>query len=161
MSGIRTVTTAMRMIERRRLQLRMAKCRIIRRRYITLQLNKTLTMSKKNIPFQTIDWTNVPKTEHKGETGVAYWQTMQYEGLRIRIVEYSKGYVADHWCTKGHIVHCLEGEFVSELKDGEKFTLTKGMTYVVTDELSSHRSTTEQGVKLLIIDGDFLKLNVD
>ena len=118
-------------------------------------------MSKKNIPFQTIDWTNVPKTEHKGETGVAYWQTMQYEGLRIRIVEYSKGYVADHWCTKGHIVHCLEGEFVSELKDGEKFTLTKGMTYVVTDELSSHRSTTEQVVKLLIIDGDFLKLNVD
>lgn len=114
-------------------------------------------MNKKNIPFQTIDWTSIPKTEHKGDTGIAYWQTLQLEGLRIRIVEYSKGYVADHWCTKGHIVQCLEGGFVSELTDGEKFILTKGMTYIVTDELSSHRSTTENGVKLLIIDGDFLK----
>ncbi len=114
-------------------------------------------MKNKNIPFQTIDWTKVPKTEHKGETGVAYWQTKQFEGLRIRIVEYSKGYIADHWCEKGHIVQCLEGEFVSEMKDGEKFILTEGMTYVVSDELSSHRSVTENGVKLLIIDGDFLK----
>jgi len=118
-------------------------------------------MNKKNIPFQTIDWTKVPKTEHKGDTGIAYWQTMQFEGLRLRIVEYSKGYVADHWCAKGHIVHCLEGDFVSELNDGEKFILTKGMTYVVTDELSSHRSFTENGVKVLIIDGDFLKLKID
>lgn len=118
-------------------------------------------MNKKNIPFQTIDWTKTPKTEHKGDTGIAYGQTMQFEGLRLRIVEYSKGYVADHWCTKGHIVHCLEGDFVSELNDGGKFILTKGMTYVVTDELSSHRSSTENGVKVLIIDGDFLKLTID
>jgi len=118
-------------------------------------------MHKKNIPFQTIDWTKIPKTEHKGDTGIAYWQTMQFEGLRLRIVEYSKGYVADHWCTKGHIVHCLEGDFVSELNDGGKFILTKGMTYVVTDELSSHRSSTENGVKVLIIDGDFLKQIID
>jgi len=114
-------------------------------------------MNKKNIPFQTIDWTSIPKIEHKGDTGIACWQTLQFEGLRIRIVEYSKGYIADHWCTKGHIVHCLEGEFLSELNDGKKFLLTKGMTYIVTDELSSHRSTTENGVKLLIVDGDFLK----
>jgi quercetin dioxygenase-like cupin family protein len=73
------------------------------------------------------------------------------------MVEYSKGYVADHWCKKGHIVHCLEGEFVSELQNGERFILNKGMTYVVTDELSSHRSTTKEGVKVMIIDGDFLK----
>ena len=110
-----------------------------------------------NIPFMTIDWTDVPKSEHKGETGTAWWQTIQFEGLRVRLVEYSKGYVADHWCTKGHIVHCLDGEFVSELQTGENSLLTKGMTYIVTDDLSSHRSTTEVGVKLLIIDGDFLK----
>lgn len=114
-------------------------------------------MSNKNIPFQTIDWSDIPKTEHKGETGVAHWQTTQFDGLRIRIVEYSKGYIADHWCQKGHIVHCLEGDFVSELKDGNRFILKKGMTYVVTDDLSSHRSVAENGVKLLIIDGDFLK----
>ena len=116
-------------------------------------------MSNQNISFQTIDWSNVPKTEHKGETGVAFWQTTQFEGLRIRLVEYSKGYIADHWCKKGHIVHCLEGDFTSELIDGEKFNLTKGMSYVVSDDLSSHRSVTVNGVKLLIIDGDFLKLN--
>lgn len=115
-------------------------------------------MKNKNIPFQTIDWTLIPKTEHKGETGVAYWQTVQFDGLRIRIVEYSAGYVADHWCEKGHIVHCLEGSVVSEQKDGTHSTLTQGMSYVVSDELSSHRSVTENGVKLLIIDGDFLKL---
>lgn len=115
-------------------------------------------MSDKNIPFQSIDWTSIPKTEHKGETGTAYWQTLQFDGLRIRLVEYSKGYFADHWCQKGHIVHCLEGEVVNELKDGTKSTLTKGMSYVVSDELSTHRSITKDGVKLMIIDGDFLKL---
>lgn len=109
------------------------------------------------IPFQTIDWVNIEKTEHKGETGMAVWQTIQYPGLRIRLVEYSKGYVADHWCQKGHVLHCLEGDFVSELENGEKFLLTTGMSYVVSDELSSHRSITNNGVKLLIIDGDFLK----
>lgn len=111
-----------------------------------------------HIPFQTIDWTNINKTEHTGETGTAWWQTLQYNGLRVRLVEYSKGYMADHWCEKGHIVHCLEGSFVSELKNGESFHLSQGMTYIVSDDLSSHRSLTENGVKLLIIDGDFLKL---
>ena len=115
-------------------------------------------MNHKNIPFQTIDWTKIPKTEHKGETGVAHWQTLQFDGLRIRIVEYSPGYIADHWCTKGHIVHCLAGEVINEQKDGSRSTLTKGMSYVVSDELSSHRSVSEKGVTLMIIDGDFLKL---
>ncbi len=115
-------------------------------------------MNDKNIPFQTIDWTNIPKTQYEGTTGTAYWQTLQFDGLRIRLVEYSQGYLADHWCEKGHIVHCLEGEVINELKDGSKSTLTSGMSYVVSDDLSSHRSITQDGVKLLIIDGDFLKL---
>ena len=115
-------------------------------------------MNNQNIPFQTIDWSKVPKTTHKGETGVAYWQTVQFQGLRIRIVEYSAGYIADHWCQKGHIVYCLEGEVVNELKDGTRSILTPGISYVVSDDLSSHRSASEKGVKLLIIDGDFLKL---
>ena len=110
------------------------------------------------IPFQVIDWRTLSKTEHQGETGCAFWQTFELRGLRIRIVEYSAGYLADHWCKKGHIVHCLEGDFVSELKDGAKFFLKKGMTYVVSDDVSSHRSSTKNGVKLLIVDGDFLQL---
>lgn len=110
-----------------------------------------------NIPFQAIDWTTIGKTIHTGATGTATWQTMQFDGLRIRLVEYSKGYLADHWCQKGHIVHCLEGTFISELENGEQTVLSKGMTYVVSDDLSSHRSISDEGVKLLIIDGDFLK----
>ena len=110
-----------------------------------------------NIPFQTIDWSKIEKTEHKGETGTSFWQTIQFSGLRVRKVEYSKGYLADHWCQKGHIVHCLEGDFISELENGEQFILSKGMTYIVSDNLSSHRSVTAKGVILLIIDGDFLK----
>ncbi|MDX9772675.1 MAG: DHCW motif cupin fold protein [Bacteroidales bacterium] len=109
-----------------------------------------------NFPFQVIDWNAIPVTQHPGDSGTAFWQTLQLQGLRIRIVEYSKGYLADHWCRKGHIVHCLEGEFVSESEDGNDFRLTEGMTYVVSDNLSSHRSKTTTGVKLLIIDGDFL-----
>jgi len=114
-------------------------------------------ISMSNINFQTIDWSHIEKTLHPGETGESFWQTLLFPGLRIRIVEYSAGYLADHWCRKGHIVHCLEGEFVSEMETGEEFVLTKGMTYVVSDELSSHRSVSKDGVKLLIIDGDFLK----
>jgi len=112
---------------------------------------------KETIEYRVVDWAAITKTEHKGEQGVAYWQSLQFGDLRVRIVEYSKGYMADHWCQKGHIVHCLEGEFVNELKDGTKQLLTKGMTYIVSDNMSSHRSSTETGVRLLIIDGDFLK----
>jgi len=114
-------------------------------------------MPAENILFQTINWDQIPKEEHKGDPGFATWQTVQFEGLRIRIVNYSKGYIADHWCKKGHIVHCLEGEFTSEMESGEQHHLRAGMSYVVSDEVSSHRSLTMNGVKLLIIDGDFLQ----
>lgn len=116
-------------------------------------------MSASGIPFQTIEWSHVPRTEHKGETGVAFWQTKQFGGLRIRYVEYSENYKADHWCEKGHIVYCLKGEVTNELKDGTQSILSEGMSYVVSDDLSSHRSITKTGVHLLIIDGDFLKSN--
>jgi hypothetical protein len=116
-------------------------------------------MNGLNITFRTIDWESIPREEFPGESGTAFWRTIEVPGLRIRIVEYSPGYVADHWCRKGHIVHCLEGEFTTEMERGGKYTLTKGMTYVVSDELSTHRSVSGPGAKLLIIDGDFLKLN--
>jgi len=109
------------------------------------------------IPFQTIDWTTINKTEHKGITGTSYWQTIQIGALRVRMVEYSANYFADHWCQKGHIVYCLEGEFVSELENTETVQLSKGMSYIVSDNQSSHRSISNKGAKLLIIDGDFLK----
>ena len=113
-------------------------------------------MNTYGIPFQTIDWSSIPKIEYKGETGSAFWQTLQFSGLRIRIVEYSSGYCADHWCAKGHIVHCLKGEFTSELNNGTSFELKTGMSYVVSDDMGSHRSVSPNGVTLLIVDGEFL-----
>ena len=113
-------------------------------------------MKKTAIPFQTIDWSKVPRTEHTGTTGIAYWHTVEFEGLRVRYVEYSENYEADHWCEKGHIVYCLKGEVVNQLKDGSSSVLKPGMSYIVSDNLSSHRSISRNGVQLLIIDGDFL-----
>ena len=110
-------------------------------------------------PFGTTDWSGVEKTEHPGETGKAYWRTRNFNNIRVRMVEYTPGYLADHWCQKGHIVHCLEGSFTTELENGESFNLEQGMGYIVSDGLSSHRSITSNGVRLLIIDGDFLANN--
>jgi hypothetical protein len=109
-----------------------------------------------NIPYSNIDWTNIPKKVYKGEKGITTSKTIQYPGLRIRIIEYSDGYLADHWCQKGHIVFCLEGEPINEHQNGDVFILKEGMSYVVSDGLSSHRSRANNKVKLLIIDGDFL-----
>lgn len=109
------------------------------------------------IPFQVTDWSTVPVTEHTGETGVAYWRTWQHGDLRMRLVEYSANYRANHWCEKGHLLFCMEGEMISELNDGTRYMLKAGMSYQVSDGLSSHRSVSQNGVKLLIIDGGFLK----
>jgi hypothetical protein len=113
---------------------------------------------QKNIPFQTTDWDKIPVEEHKGDSGTAFWRTLEFEGLRIRLVEYSKNYKADHWCQKGHIIYCVGGEMDTELSTGEIVKLTKGMSYQVSDELSSHRTSSKNGVKLFVVDGDFLKL---
>lgn len=113
---------------------------------------------QQNINFHVTDWEKIPATEHQGETGFAYWKTLQFAGIRIRMVEYSKNHIADHWCEKGHIIYCVEGEMDTELADGSVHKLSKGMSYQVSDELSSHRTSSAKGVKLFIVDGDFLKL---
>lgn len=117
-------------------------------------------MNINNIPFQVTDWDKIPVTEHTGETGKAFWQTLQLGDIRIRMVEYSENYKADHWCEKGHVIYCIEGEMTTELSDGRKFKMSKGMSYQVSDDLSSHRSFTKSGTKLFIIDGGFLNLQV-
>jgi hypothetical protein len=116
-----------------------------------LSLEST-TMKISDILFGTTDWSTVEKTEHKGETGVAYWRTRQFGSIRVRVIEYSPGYLADHWCSKGHILLCLEGELHTELQDGRKFTLTSGMSYQVADNAEPHRSFTSTGAKLFVVD---------
>ena len=109
-------------------------------------------MKMSAIPFGTTDWNDVPVTEHKGDTGVATWRTRQFGDIRVRMVEYTPGYLADHWCQKGHILLCLEGQLDTELEDGRVFTLTPGESYQVADGAEPHRSSTKIGAKLFIVD---------
>ncbi len=109
-------------------------------------------MQLQHIPFGTTDWSTVEKTEHKGDTGTAYWRTRVFGEVRVRMVEYSAGYLADHWCSKGHILLCLEGQLHTELADGRTFVLTPGMSYQVADGAEAHRSSTVHGAKLFIVD---------
>jgi quercetin dioxygenase-like cupin family protein len=105
-----------------------------------------------DIPFTTTDWSQVKTTEHKGETGSARWRTREFGAIRVRMVEYSAGYRADHWCSKGHVILCLEGELTTELRDGRVFVLKAGSSYQVADDDGAHRSRTATGARLFIVD---------
>lgn len=109
-------------------------------------------MRMSDIPFEITDWSAVEPTEHRGETGTASWRTREVGGIRVRMVEYSPGYRADHWCEKGHVLLCLEGELHVELADGRKFVLGPGTSYQVADGTAAHRSVTKSGAKLFIVD---------
>jgi len=109
-------------------------------------------MEMSGIPFGTTDWSAVERTEHKGETGTSYWRTRQFGAIRVRLVEYTPGYLADHWCSKGHILFCVEGELETELEDGRKFLLRPGMSYQVAHGAEAHRSFTAKGAKLFVVD---------
>jgi quercetin dioxygenase-like cupin family protein len=105
-----------------------------------------------DLPFGTTDWSTVPAEEHPGVSGHAYWRTRQFGAIRVRLVEYTPGYLANHWCQKGHILLCLEGELHTELEDGRTFVLTPGVSYQVADGAEPHRSSTRVGAKLFIVD---------
>ncbi len=109
-------------------------------------------MRIEGVPFMTTDWSQVPSTEHPGVTGVARWRTIERGNVRVRMVEYSPGYEADHWCRRGHVLLVLEGELVTELEDGARVTLTAGMSYQVADGASAHKSRTSAGARLFIVD---------
>lgn len=103
-------------------------------------------------PFGVTDWDLVESTEHAGDRGHAVWRTRHFGDLRVRRVDYSPGYVANHWCSKGHVLFCLAGELTTELADGRRFILRSGMSYQVADDAEAHRSSTESGAKLFIVD---------
>jgi len=105
-----------------------------------------------DLPFGTVDWNVVDPSVHAGATGEAHWRTRQFGDVRVRMLEYSAGYLADHWCTKGHFMLCLEGELDTELADGRRFTLRPGMSYHVADGAEPHRSSTRTGAKLYVVD---------
>jgi quercetin dioxygenase-like cupin family protein len=109
-------------------------------------------MQMTQIPFTAVDWSTVEPQEKSAEAGRLFWRTRQFGDIRVRMVEYTPGYVSDHWCVKGHVLLCLEGELHTELKDGRSFTLTPGMSYQVADNAEPHRSTSPKGATLFIVD---------
>ena len=109
-------------------------------------------MQLADIPFGTTQWSTVATTEHRGETGTATWRTCQFGAVRVRMVEYSAGYRADHWCEKGHILLCISGDLETELADGRTFVLSPGMSYQVADGAEPHRSSSRTGATLFIVD---------
>ena len=115
-------------------------------------MNWERNLNIENLPFGTTDWSTIEPTEHRGVTGIAYWRTQQFGPVRVRMVEYTPGYLADHWCVKGHFLLCLEGHLRTELQDGRTYDLSPGMSYPVADNADAHRSSTETGAKLFIVD---------
>ena len=109
-------------------------------------------MKIQDVPFCTIDWSAVTPTVHAGTKGEAHWRTFEMGNIRVRMVEYTPGYIADHWCSKGHVVLVMEGEMVTELSDGRKYVMTPGVSYQVAEDVNPHRSYTEGGAKLFIVD---------
>jgi len=109
-------------------------------------------MNIQDVPFGTMDWNSITPTEHAGTTGKAHWRTFEMGNIRVRMVEYTAGYVADHWCSRGHVLLVLEGELTTELDDGREFRLTTGMSYHVANDANPHRSYTKTGAKLFIVD---------
>jgi quercetin dioxygenase-like cupin family protein len=109
-------------------------------------------MKLEDIPFQIIDWSRIAPTSHPGDPGVATWRTLEVGNVRIRKVAYSAGYVADHWCERGHVILVLEGQLITELRDGRSFTTDAGGTYVVADGDGAHRSSSTTGAQLFIVD---------
>ena len=105
-----------------------------------------------DVPFCTIDWASVSPTRHVGTTGEALWRTFEMGNIRVRMVEYTPGYLADHWCHKGHVLLVLEGELTTELDDGRSFVMKAGTSYQVADDANPHRSHTACGAKLFIVD---------
>jgi quercetin dioxygenase-like cupin family protein len=109
-------------------------------------------MKIENVPFATVDWTAIAPVDHPGEHGTATWRTLEIGNVRVRKVDYSPGYLADHWCSRGHVLLVLEGELTTELQDGRRFQLTAGMSYHVADGAEPHRSSTTAGARLFIVD---------
>jgi hypothetical protein len=115
-------------------------------------VRKDVHMQIRDVPFQRTDWSAVPATIHPGETGSASWRTVEVGNIRVRMVEYSPGYLADHWCARGHVVLVLDGELITELRDGSRHRLGPGESYEVADDVAPHRSSSLKGAQLFIVD---------
>jgi quercetin dioxygenase-like cupin family protein len=104
------------------------------------------------MPLSITDWPQIVPVEHRGDSGIAFWRTQTFGDIRVRMVEYSAGYAADHWCSKGHVIFCISGSLNIQLGDGKRLALQAGQSYHVGDGEPPHRSSTATGAQLFIVD---------
>lgn len=109
-------------------------------------------MNIENFLPLSFDWKNIPGEKINGENGFAMIKTQTLGSIKIRYVEYSTNYIADHWCDKGHIVYIIQGELMIEHKDNSIHSLISGMSYLIGDNTLSHKVKSTTGAKILIID---------
>jgi quercetin dioxygenase-like cupin family protein len=110
-------------------------------------------MKINNIPFQVTDWSKITPEEYKGKTGTSFWRTFEEGNVRVRMVEYSAGFYADHWCPRGHVLLVLDGEVVVKLQDGTEHRLIRGMSFQAgDDDRNPHLAYSETGAKVFIVD---------
>ncbi|XXX72022.1 DHCW motif cupin fold protein [Sorangium sp. So ce134] len=105
-----------------------------------------------NVSFFTTEWGKVPPVEVPGETGMASWRTVEAGNLRVRMVEYTPGYRADHWCERGHVLLVLEGELVTSLRDGREIVLAPGSSFQVGEGAEPHLTSSPRGARVFIVD---------
>jgi hypothetical protein len=106
-----------------------------------------------NLPTGITDWSQVPVAVASGASGSATMRTREFGPIRLRLVDYSAGYIADHWCAKGHIIFVVAGRLMIEHEDGERHVLTAGMSYHVSDEVGpAHRVMSDGGAIIFVVD---------
>jgi hypothetical protein len=106
-----------------------------------------------NVPFAVTDWSKITPIEHKGETGTSFWRVVESGNVRTRVVDFSAGFVSDHYCSRGHVVFVLEGDHIIKLKDGTQHILTAGMSFqTADDEINPHLAMSNKGGRVFIVD---------
>jgi hypothetical protein len=100
------------------------------------------------------DWSRLPATAAPGASGAAQARARQLGDIQLRLVDYGTGYLADHWCSKGHIIYVIAGALAIEHQDGTPACLlTSGMSWHVADgEDPAHRVRSETGARVFIVD---------
>jgi hypothetical protein len=110
-------------------------------------------MNLSGLPCGKIDWSEIPATTHAGETGSATERARVFGDIRLRVIEYSPGYLADHWCDKGHILLITAGALAIEHRDGSRYDLAAGGTWHVADHgAPAHRVVCDRGATVFIVD---------
>jgi len=60
-------------------------------------------MKIQDIPFSTIDWSNVKHTVQPGKNGTVISRVFEMGNIRARMVEFTPGYLAGYFGEIGHL----------------------------------------------------------